>query len=257
MSRESSQNISPLSILPRVKSSGLPITTEPGNGNDTATALAIDSSGNIYVTGSSFNSNNNFDCVTIKYDPTGQETWVAPYDAPIHLDDFGYAIAVDNSGNVSVTGTGQVSLSEFNYLTIRYDSAGQEQWVAQSEAGGYAVAVATDSLGNTYITGTGGITTPDYATIKYDALGHEQWVAQYNGPGNGPDNANAIAVDGSGNVYVTGTSLTSGPFDSDCATIKYVQGATPSPTPSPTGTPAPSSRETPTPRPRPTPPPRP
>jgi hypothetical protein len=224
-----------------------------GNGNDTATALAIDNSDNIYVTGSSFNTNNNFDCVTIKYDPAGQETWLARYDGPIHLDDSGYAIAIDNSDNVSVGGASEVSFGEFNYLTIRYNSAGQEQWASTSEAGGYAVAVATDSSGNTYITGTGGVTTPDYATVKYDALGQEQWVAQYNGPGDGADAANAIAVDGSGNVYVTGTSLTSEPFNSDCATIKYVQGATPSPTPSPTVTPVPSPRETPTPRPRPTP----
>jgi uncharacterized delta-60 repeat protein len=228
-----------------------------GDGNDTATALAIDSSGNVCVTGSSFNSDDDFDCVTIKYDPAGQETWLARYDGSINLDDLGYAIAIDNSGNISVTGAGAVSFNEFNYLTIRYNSAGQEQWVAQSEAGGYAVAVATDSSGNTYITGTGGVTTPDYATVKYDALGQEEWVAQYNGPGNGPDDAKAIAVDGSGNVYVTGTSLSSEPLNADAATIKYVQGATPSPTPTPTVTPAPSPRETPTPRPRPTPVPRP
>jgi hypothetical protein len=206
-----------------------------GNGNDAANAIAIDSSGNIYVTGSSLNSNNNFDCVTIKYDSIGQQTWLARYDGPIHFDDLGYAIAIDNSDNVSVTGAGAVSFNEFNYLTIRYNSAGQEQWVAQSNAGGYAGAVATDSLGNTYITGTGsGVTSPDYATVKYDALGQEQWVARYNGPANGNDYAKAIAIDGSGNVYVTGTSLTSTPFNSDSATIKYVQGATPSPTPTPT-----------------------
>lgn len=206
-----------------------------GNGNDAAKGIAIDGPGNIYVTGSSFNSNNNFDCVTIKYDSTGQETWLARYDGPIHLDDSGYAIAIDNSDNVSVTGAGAVSFNEFNYLTIRYNSAGEEQWVAQSDAGGYAVAVATDSSGNTYITGTGsGVTSADYATVKYDALGQEQWVARYNGPGNGPDYANAIAIDGSGNVYVTGASLASQPFNSDSATIKYIQGATPSPTPTPT-----------------------
>jgi uncharacterized delta-60 repeat protein len=229
-----------------------------GNGNDTATALALDSSGNVYVTGSSFNSDNNFDCVTIKYDSAGQEMWLARYDGSIHLDELGYAIAIDSSDNVSVTGAGQVSPNEFNYLTIRYNSAGQEQWVAQSEAGGYAVAVATDNSGNTYITGTGGSTTPDYSTVKYDAVGQEQWIAQYNGPGNGADNANAIAVDGSGTVYVTGSSLTSQPLNADCVTIKYVEGATPTPTPAtsvtptPTLTPASTPREIPTPRPRPT-----
>jgi len=206
-----------------------------GNGNDAANALAIDGSGNIYVTGSSLNSNNNFDCVTIKYDSTGQQTWLARYDGPIHLDDLGYSIAIDNSGDASITGAGQVSFSEFNYLTIRYNSAGQEQWVAHSDAGGYAEAVTTDSLGNTYITGTGsGVTSADYATVKYDALGQEQWIARYNGPDNGNDYANAIAIDGSGNVFVTGTSSTSEPFNSDSATIKYAQGATPSPTPTPT-----------------------
>jgi Beta-propeller repeat len=226
-----------------------------GNGNDTAYALAIDSSGNSYVTGVSFNSNNNFDCVTIRYDPAGQETWVARYDGPIHLDDLGYAIAIDNSGNVSVTGAGAVSFNEFHYLTIRYNSVGQEQWVAQSDAGGYAEAVATDSLGNTYITGTGsGVTSADYATVKYNALGQEQWVAGYNGPGNANDYPHGIAIDGSGNVYVTGASDGAG-TNSDCATIKYIQGAAPSPTPtpSPTATPSSTPRATPTPRPRPTP----
>ena len=51
-----------------------------------------------------------------------------------------------------------------------------------------------------------GISISEYATIKYNNSGEQQWVARYNGAGNGSQ-ANAIGIDGSGNVYVTGPKL--------------------------------------------------
>jgi len=63
----------------------------------------------------------------------------------------------------------------------------------------------------------------DYATIKYNSSGTQQWVDRYNGPGNGNDeivSPGAIAIDGSGNAYVTGES-TNLNGDYDYATIKY------------------------------------
>jgi hypothetical protein len=69
-----------------------------------------------------------------------------------------------------------------------------------------------DGSGNVYVTGysLGSGTNGDYATIKYDPDGNQVWVAHYNGPASGDDQACAIAVDGSENVYVTGYGLGSG-----------------------------------------------
>src|SRR3954452_9265766 len=49
----------------------------------------------------------------------------------------------------------------------------------------------------------------------------QAWVALYNGPPNSFDDAKAMAVDGAGNVYVTGTTDPTGNLDFDYATVKY------------------------------------
>ena len=80
---------------------------------------------------------------------------------------------------------------------------------------------------NVYVTGEsyGSGSNYDYATIKYDTSGQQQWVRRYEGSANYDDQATAIAVEGSGSVYVTGRSYDSG-SNYDYATIKYVQGVT-------------------------------
>ncbi len=199
----------------------------PGNGFDEATAIAIDGSGNVYVTGDSWGSGGNLDYATIKYDSSGQQQWVARYDGPANFADVPTAIAVDNSGNVYVTGYSSGSGSDFDYATIKYNSSGQQQWVARYNGPGNnddsAYAIAVDSSGNVYVTGfsaAGPSTGFDYATVKYNSVGQQQWVARYSGPGNQVDEASAIAIDDSGNVYVTGESLNS-EANLDYATIKY------------------------------------
>jgi Beta-propeller repeat len=196
----------------------------PGNGWDRAAAITRDSSGNVYVTGQSLGSGTNFDYATIKYDSAGQEQWVARYNGPGNGEDDAVAIAVDGSGNVYVTGQSLGLGTGFDYTTIKYDSAGQEQWVARYSlpASDLPRAIAVDSSGNVYVTGrsTGLGTNSDYATVKYDSAGQEQWVARYNGPVNDYDEALVIAIDTSGNVCVTGGSLGSGP-GLDYATVKY------------------------------------
>ena len=221
----------------------------PDNSADFATGIALDGSGNVYVTGGS--TSGAYDYATIKYNASGAEQWVARYNGPGNLDDSASAIALDASANVYVTGNSAGSGTSLDYATIKYDTSGAQQWVARYNGPGNfnddARAIALDGLGNVYVTGasTGSDGIYDYATIKYDASGAEQWVARYNGPGNLIDFARAIAVDVSGNVYVTGESFGSG-TNYDYATIKYAQGATPTPTPTATSTPTATTTPTPT-----------
>jgi hypothetical protein len=195
------------------------------NGDDLAFDIAVDGLGNVYVTGQSI-SKRGYDYATIKYNSAGQQQWVADYDGPGNADDIASALAIDSSGNVYVTGQTAISSGNNDYATIKYNSAGQQQWVARYNGPGngedHASAIAVDDSGNVYVTGgsLGAEGTLDYATIKYDSGGQQLWVARYNGPVSGDDNAVAIAVDGSGHVYVTGQSAGSG-TGLDYATIQY------------------------------------
>ncbi len=152
------------------------------------------------------------------------EQWVAGYNNPegygTTTNNKASAVAVDNEGNIYVTGVSHVHDSGYEFATIKYDSIGNKIWVVVSEdlpvLDQYALSIAVDESGNVYIAGT----VSGYITIKYDSDGNELWTAGYNGPGNGYDYAAAMAVDASGNVYVTGASEGSG-TDYDYATIKY------------------------------------
>ncbi|MDH5185608.1 MAG: SBBP repeat-containing protein, partial [candidate division WOR-3 bacterium] len=161
---------------------------------------------------------------TIKYGSDGEEKWVRRYNGPENSYDEAYAIAVDDSGNVYVTGKSYAT--NYDYATIKYNPEGNSLWVRTYKGPGNGIdvaqAIAVDDSGNVYVTGrsTGSGTGNDYATIKYNPEGDALWVRRYNGPANGSDGAQAIAVDEAGNVYVTGGSTGSG-TGCDYATIKY------------------------------------
>jgi len=199
-----------------------------GNGSDESHAIAVDGGGNVYVTGSSAGDVTNLDYVTIKYDASGTELWVARYNGPGNGADVASSINLDGQGNVYVTGWSNPLQFGMNYdfATIKYNSLGVQLWVARyngpDNGEDRAYSLAVDGLGNVYVTGESYsiATTYDYTTIKYDALGVQQWVQTYAGPPGSVsfDQATALAVDGQGNVYVTGRSDSTGP---DYATIKY------------------------------------
>jgi hypothetical protein len=194
----------------------------PANSEDWPNALAVDSSGNVYVTGYSLGVGTFYDYATVKYSPSGAQEWSARYNAPGNTKDRAWGIGVDGSGNVYVTGdSGEGSENLSDYVTVKYSPSGAQRWAARYNATyDYATALAVDGSGNVYVTGYsyGSGTYYDYATIKYNTRGRLRWLARYDGGID--DYANALAVDASGNVYVTGESFHSG-TSSDYGTVKY------------------------------------
>jgi uncharacterized delta-60 repeat protein len=197
-----------------------------GNAYDAAAAVAVDGAGSVYVTGVSTGLGTMEDMVTVKYSSLGIQLWVQRYAGPVIDYEAGVAIALDGSGNPLVCGSSYGLVSDEDVLVAKYTSAGAEQWTALYNGLGNsadeAVGVALDPAGNIYITGTSYDlqSQSDFATVKYAPSGHQLWVVRYDGPGGGEDFVSALAVDPSGNVYVTGTSydLASG---YDIVTLKY------------------------------------
>ena len=149
--------------------------------------------------------------------------WVARYNNPSG-DDWQESIVVDDSGNVYVTGVSEDSAQSSNAVTIKYNSDGELQWIIIDTLETNSNAIVTDSSGYIYITGSvyyNNDQSYDYITIKYSSGGEQQWSATYNGTGNYMDFAQSIAVDRSGNVFVTGVSPEPIALNKECVTIKY------------------------------------
>ncbi|MFD3003575.1 SBBP repeat-containing protein, partial [Pontibacter toksunensis] len=201
-----------------------------GPGDDYATAIAVDNTGGIYVTGSSAERRSTPDYLTVRYNAaTGEEAWVRLYNSPATGADRATAIAVDNAGGVYVTGYSEDEQAYEDYATVRYAAAtGEETWVSRygvTGANERASAIAVDASGGVYVTGfsaRGLRGSQNIATVRYEATtGEETWTQQY-GNSIESDEATAIAVDNAGGVYVTGYSFNDGPnSNQDYATLRY------------------------------------
>ena len=219
-----------------------------GTGNDDGRGIAVDSSGNAYVTGhtnstdfpvtpgafQSALSGTNTDAFVTKVNTTGTALVYSTYLGGTGSEQ-GYGIAVDASGNAYVTG--RTYSTNFPVTPGAFQptfSASGDAFVTKLNTTGtalvystylggtgseYGNGIAVDANGNAYVTGytrspdfpvtpgafqaTNGGGSGDAFVTKLNATGTALVYSTYLG-GTGSDASDGIAVDASGNAYVTG-----------------------------------------------------
>ncbi|RMG29254.1 MAG: hypothetical protein D6732_17785, partial [Methanobacteriota archaeon] len=191
-----------------------------------AVDVAVDTWGDVFVTGKSQGFGSGDDYLTVAYAPDGTQLWTARYNGLGNVpSDEPSQIVVDPSGRVAVTGKSGSDSTVFDYATVVYDQNGSQLWVRRYDGTGgrdEATDLIFDPYGNLIVAGKsqhqGGGSDWDYALVKYDMIGNVLWINRYDGP-TGSDEPASVAVNDNGYVAVTGRSQ--GDVAYDYLTVLY------------------------------------
>jgi hypothetical protein len=229
-----------------------------GGRADAGRGIAVDAAGNRYLTGSfesqatfgtgggapRLSSRGVDDAFVARYDPAGAIVWARQIGG--QLSDSGRGIAVAGDGSVYVTGlfaavarfddpVTRRSAGQSDAFVAKYSAGGQLEWAARAGGAatdsGFGVAVAGDEIvvaglfsgAASFEHGDGSLAATlqsaggsDSFVARYSADGRLLWARAAGGSGN--DAARAVAVDGAGDAYVTGSFRDAATFASPGAT---------------------------------------
>ena len=219
-----------------------------GPGDDRGNAIALDTAGNVYITGmfqktvdfdpgantANLTANGNgFNIFVAKYDTSGNYQWARAFGGASNIASAGYGIAVDSAGYVLVTGQFAGALTpdpthpqtrliaaSSDIFVLKLAADGATLWAKKIGGNGAdrATAITTDANNNIYLTGSySGIVDFDPGTkvvsmacagatdafvLRLTANGDYSLVRRLGGKL--ADEGTSVAVDASGNIYVTG-----------------------------------------------------
>lgn len=199
------------------------------NGIDEGRSIAVNAAGDVFICGYTSDSSFYFNTLTVKYNSSGAQQWAMIYAGASGGNDELMELKIDASSNVYVVGNTEGVSANYDFLTIKYNSAGAQQWLqtfdGPSASGDYGKAITLDQNNNVIVTGQSFQTNQwfDYMTIKYSNAGVQQWTARYNNGNNRYEDAWDVVTDNAGYIYITGQSQATGNNSTppDCATVKY------------------------------------
>jgi outer membrane protein assembly factor BamB len=172
----------------------IPFQGTKSTGGNLARDILVDSSGNVYVLGEVVNNNTETDYIIIKYNSLGTEIWKRTYNSSGNANDLCGDLAIDSSGNVYATGSSG---------TLKYNASGSLQWTVETSIFGRSLGI--DSSSNIYIFSILGSTSGNtFNLFKYNSAGVKQWSSLHPNSYGGNEIPSDMAVDNSGNVYLTG-----------------------------------------------------
>jgi hypothetical protein len=161
-------NIDALLVMFNSSGSLLWNETWGGNSQDIGNGVAIDSRGDIYMTGvtESF-GNGGWDAFLVKYNNAGIQLWNVTWGGTGF--DGGSDVALDSAGAVYIAGsTNSTGTNNEDTLLLKYDSSGNLLWYATWGGTGADIgsALVIDSAETVYITGY----TNSYSAGDYDVF---------------------------------------------------------------------------------------
>jgi len=212
-----------------------------GTKDETATAIALDASGNLFVTGyfksptltfgtitlTNAGGINQYDMFLAKLDANGNYLWAKMVGSD--KDDKAYGLTTDASGNCFVTGyftsaslsfggTLLTNTGATDVFIAKFSSDGSVLWAKSGSGQGsdFAKAITVDNLGNAYIVGDFGgyaltfgskVLSPhsnrDIFAVKFTAAGNVSWARQAGITGD--HEPFGVGVDNTGYLYIDGS----------------------------------------------------
>lgn len=216
----------------KLNTTGAQVWTSTYDGNgliDVPKSITIDSDDNVIVTGTCYiDVSIEEEITTVKFNSAGTFQWAQEYGGSALDYDIPNFVTTDNQNNIYVAGRVRNLGNGEDFFIGKYSPTGNLDWdyIYQSPTNGYdeAIKVLVNQDLEVYVSGYSHLSqsSHDYITVRLDQNGDEVWFTRFDGPASASDQMSDFVLDGSGNLFVTGSSAGSG-TNRDFSTIKYCQ----------------------------------